>query len=140
MTRVVVDPGVLISALIGRRGAAPDLILRAWIDDRLEIVASPTLLSELERVIGRPKFASRIGTRAGPEFVERIARHATVIDDPAAVSDVTRDPDDDYLVALAREAQVDAIVSGDRDLLEAGLTNPPVWTPRGLLDRLDSAS
>jgi predicted nucleic acid-binding protein len=24
--RVVIDPGVLISALIGRRGAAPDLV------------------------------------------------------------------------------------------------------------------
>ena len=136
MTRVVVDPGVLISALIGRRGAAPDLLLRASIDDRLEVVVSPALLSELERVIGRPKFAARIGARAAVEFVERVARLATVVEDPPAVPPVTRDPDDDYLVALARQARVDAIISGDGDLLEARLSNPPVWTPRQLLDHI----
>jgi len=27
--RVVVDPGVFISALIGRRGSAPDIVVRA---------------------------------------------------------------------------------------------------------------
>jgi putative PIN family toxin of toxin-antitoxin system len=136
VTRVVVDPGVLISALIGRRGAAPDLLLRAWIDDRIDLVVSPALLSELERVIGRPKFAARIGARVAGEFVERVARHATVVDDPPAIPPVTRDPDDDYLVALVRHARVDATVSGDADPLEAGLSDPPVWTPRQLLDRI----
>ncbi len=35
-------------------------------------------------------------------FIGRLIRHA-----------VTRDPKDDYLVALAREAGVDAIANGD---------------------------
>lgn len=33
----------------------------------------------------------------------------------------TRDPDDDYLIALARAARADLIVSVDRDLLDADL-------------------
>jgi predicted nucleic acid-binding protein len=49
---------------------------------------------------------------------------------------VTRDPTDDYLVALARREHADAIVSGDLDLREAGIDNPPVWTPRQATDRL----
>jgi predicted nucleic acid-binding protein len=43
-----------------------------------------------------------------------------VLDDPAEVSVHTRDPDDDYLVALAGHAQA-ILVSGDRDLLDATL-------------------
>ena len=57
MIRVVVDPGVLISALIGPRGGAPDIVVRAFIDDRLTVVASPSLFAELERVLRRAKFA-----------------------------------------------------------------------------------
>jgi predicted nucleic acid-binding protein len=49
---------------------------------------------------------------------------------------VTRDRKDDYLVAIARAERVDAIISGDRDLVDAGLADPPVWTPRELADRL----
>jgi len=49
---------------------------------------------------------------------------------------VTRDRKDDYLVALARQERVDAIVSGGRDLLDAGLDSPPVWSPRELADRI----
>jgi hypothetical protein len=48
---------------------------------------------------------------------------------------VTRDREDDYLVALALKEGVDAIVSGDRDLLDAGLDAPPIWSPRKAADR-----
>jgi putative PIN family toxin of toxin-antitoxin system len=54
--RVVVDPGVFISVLIGSRGSPPDRIFSAWIDDRLEVVASPQLIAELRRVLLRPRF------------------------------------------------------------------------------------
>lgn len=48
----------------------------------------------------------------------------------------TRDPKDDYLVALARVADVDAIVSGDSDLHDAELPDLSIWTPRHLADLL----
>ncbi len=136
MTRIVVDPGVLISALIGREGGAPDLVVRAFADDRIEVVASPLLLAELDQVLRRPKFSryAEAGTRR--EFVERVRRHATIVADPSDQPAVTRDRKDDYLVALGRREGVDAIVSGDRDLMEAELETPPVWTPRQLVDHL----
>jgi predicted nucleic acid-binding protein len=105
--RVVVDPGVFISALIGTRGAAPDIVVRAFIDER---------------------------TRR--EYVERVRRHAAVVEDPADVPKVTRDRHDDDLVALALHEGVDAIVSGDRDLLAAGLDAPAIWSPRQAADRI----
>ena len=45
MIRIVIDPGVFISALIGSRGGAPDLVVRAFSDDRIKVVASPLLLA-----------------------------------------------------------------------------------------------
>jgi putative PIN family toxin of toxin-antitoxin system len=137
--RVVVDPGVFISALIGRQGSPPDLVVRAFVDDRIEVVASPLLLAELGQVLRRPKFAGYVDARARREFVERVQRHATIVADPADQPVVTRDRKDDYLVALARREKVDAIVSGDRDLLDAGLATPLVWTPRQLAEELAGA-
>ena len=136
MIRVVVDPGVFVSALIGTRGAAPDLVVRALVDDRLEVVASPLLLDELERVLRRPKFHPYVDEQAAREFVERVRRHVTLADDPSEQPSVTRDRGDDYLVALASSERVDAIISGDRDLIDAGLSTPAVWTPRHLMDRM----
>ena len=49
---------------------------------------------------------------------------------------MTRDRKDDYLVALARAERVSAIISGDRDLVDAAMADPKVWTPRELADRL----
>jgi uncharacterized protein len=136
LIRVVVDPGVFISALIGTRGGAPDAVVRAFIDERITVVASPLLLAELDSVLRRPKFARYADERTRREFVERVRRHASVAEDPVNARPVTRDRRDDYLVALARQERVDAIVSGDRDLLDAGLDEPPVWSPRQLADRI----
>jgi putative PIN family toxin of toxin-antitoxin system len=134
--RVVIDPGVFISALIGSRGGAPDLVVRAFVADRIKVMASPHLLAELELVLRRPKLAAYVDERTAREFVERIRRHATIVDDPVEQPAVTRDRKDDYLVALARTERADAIISGDRDLVDAGLSDPPVWTPRQMADRL----
>jgi predicted nucleic acid-binding protein len=47
-----------------------------------------------------------------------IERVAIVVADPPAPARVVRDPEDDYIVALARSANADRIVTGDRDLLD----------------------
>jgi predicted nucleic acid-binding protein len=46
------------------------------------------------------------------------------------------DPDDDYLIALARIAKADYLVSGDRHLTAISNPIPPVLTPREFRDRL----
>lgn len=95
MIRVVVNPGVFISALIGRRGSPPDVVMRALIAERVVVVASPLLLAELAQVLRRPKFARYVDDRARREFVERIQRLATIVNDPTDLPSATRDPKDD---------------------------------------------
>jgi uncharacterized protein len=138
--RVVVDPGVFVSALIGPPGSPPDVVVQAWIDDRVEVLVSPALLAELRLVVMRPKFRPWFDETTAHQLVERIERHATMLPDADLPSAITRDPADDYLVALARAAEAVAIFSGDRDLLEAGLVDPAVWTPRMCVDRLTERS
>ena len=48
----------------------------------------------------------------------------------------TRDPDDDYLVALMLEAGADPLISGDADLAQVG--GFILLTPRQALDSINS--
>jgi predicted nucleic acid-binding protein len=48
---------------------------------------------------------------------------------------VLRDPKDDYLVALAVAGRAEAIVTGDRDLLDHDGLVPPAITPRDACER-----
>lgn len=81
-------------------------------------------------------------SKAGPtdtarDFVDGLREDAGLIDDPPAVAGLTPDRDDDYLmIALARVARADYLVSGDRHL--TGLVDPVprVLTPRQFLDLL----
>lgn len=69
-------------------------------------------------------------------YVAAIKDRAELIPDPGVVTPVSSDPDDDYLIALARAAGVDALVSGDEDLTSLELGDLDILTPRQVLDRL----
>jgi len=69
--RAVVDPGVLVSAFIGRAGSVPDRIVRAWRAGRIELGVSHGLLEELSDVLARPEFASAAGQSRATDFAAR---------------------------------------------------------------------
>ena len=135
--RAVVDPGVLVSAFIGRQGSVTDRIVRAWRAGRVELVVSPALLDELSGVLARPKFASAAREGRAVDFVGALRVGATMVADAPGTEAITRDPKDDYLVRPARSSAVAALVSGDRDLLEADVGDVEVLAPRTFLDRVD---
>ena len=86
------------------------------------LVVSPLLLDELVDVLGRPKFERWSSQGRAHAYVAALrARSEHRSDAPSAQPIEVRDPDDHYLVALARETQVDHLVSVDRDLLDAEL-------------------
>ena len=131
--RVVLDANVLVSAVISTVGP-PRQIVDAWVDGRLELVASPSLLGELREVLDRPKFRRWVSTATATEFIDGLAQDALIAEDPSARSGLSPDPDDDYLIALARAANTDHLVSGDRHLLDLDDPQPPVLTPRQFID------
>ena len=134
MTRVVVDPGVLVSAFISPRKAAPALLIDAVLDGKLDLVVSPLLISELTDVLMREKFAAHAAKGRATSYIAALLDRAEMVADaPASVQ--TDDPDDDYLLALADAHAVDAVVSGDPHLLDAASSHR-MFTPRELVDRL----
>jgi uncharacterized protein len=130
--RVVVDPGVLVSALISDRGSPRELV-RRWIDGELEFVVCPLLLDELRTVLLRRAFRKYVAADDAVAFVEFLRLTASMKRDPEAQPGLTPDPKDDYLVALARTTAADCVVSGDAHLTGLPDPAPPVLTPRELV-------
>lgn len=104
--RVVLDPNVLVSAAISQAGPSRQIV-SAWVDERFELIASLALLVELHDVLARPKFRRWISIELPSEFIAGIAEAAVMVDDPAGLPGLSPDPDDDYLIALARTATAD---------------------------------
>jgi putative PIN family toxin of toxin-antitoxin system len=129
--RAVLDPNVLVSALLSRSGP-PAALLRAWLDGAYELVVSPALLEELARVLTYPKISARVTPGEAREFLDVLTTQAGIVQDPPGAPAVgSPDPDDDYLIALAVAAPA-VLVSGDSDLL--GLAGRiPVHTPAAFL-------
>ena len=98
------------------------------------------LLMELREVLGRPKFRRCITAAEADAYVELIRRDSIVHDDPAAstAGPIVSDPEDQFLIDLARTAAVDALVSGDGHLLDLR-DEAPVMTPAEFLESLGDA-
>jgi uncharacterized protein len=135
--RVVLDPAVLVSALITPQGN-PARLWEAVVDQHLEIAVCPRLLAELAEVLEREKFRRYTTVEETREFVAEVARRGDRVPDPAAVPPVSRDPNDDYLLALAVATSSRAVVSGDRDLTELEDPPVPVLTPARAVEALIS--
>lgn len=135
MERVVLDPGVLVSALITPQGN-PAKLWQAVIDQRIESTVCPRLLSELATVLQRPKFRRYATTEEAETFVAEVARRSHRVPDPSEVPPVSRDPNDDYLFALALATESRTVVSGDLDLTEIDDPPVPVMTPAEAVEDL----
>jgi uncharacterized protein len=141
LKHLVIDATTLVSGSANPHGESPPSLLYADLAGaRFELIACPRLLVEIERGLRKPYFRKRVSEEELAEVVAGIADSATMREDPRGVEPLLRDPDDDYLVALARVAQADAIVSGDKDLLDHQGLEPPAIDARSackLLHLLD---
>lgn len=131
MKRLVIDASTLVSGITGSRSESPPcLIYDAVSEMSVDAVICPRLLDEVERGLRKPYFHSRIGEDEISEAVSIVRAAGSMLDDPVDPPAAVRDPDDDYLVALARQADVEAIVTGDRDLLDQTDLTPPAIDAR----------
>ena len=132
--RAVIDTNVLVSAQFWH-GAPHNLLVHVR-DGNVTPILSPALLAEFAEVIGRAKFRAILQQtgRAQSRILAELLHLAELIDPPPLPTPVCRDPDDDKILALARAAQADVIISGDRDLLTLGSFHDiPILTPADAL-------
>jgi uncharacterized protein len=139
--RVVLDANVLVSAALVKDPAAPSVrAFDALLDERIEVVGCPALLGEVASVLGRERLRRYLSIEEPRRFVADRARALTLAADPPPPHPaVCRDPGDDYLVAIARAALVDALVTGDRELVELVDIGVAVIAARELVERLADA-
>lgn len=132
MRRVVLDPGVFVSALITPNGT-PGLLLREIRGGQMELFVSARLLEELGEVLCRDKFRRYVSLAAARKYVRRIRGDAIVAADPEGPPPLrSADPKDDYLIALAH-SQNAILVSGDKHLLDLCGGGAPILSPVDLL-------
>jgi len=136
--RAVVDVNVLVSAVLSTKGASAD-ILRASRDGQFELITSEMLLTELTRTLEYPRIRKRIPAEKASAYINWLRGHGTLADDPVGSPPVrSRDPDDDYLLALAIDQRA-YLVTGDQDLLVLN-AQLPILTPAQFAAQLRDAT
>lgn len=108
--RVVLDSNVLISALISA-GGAPHAIYRAWRERRFLLVTSVAQIAELRRASRYPKLRAIVPARDFGALLNRL--HGAMVLRRLPKVELSADPDDDYLLAMAKAGAADFLVTGD---------------------------
>lgn len=133
--RVVLDANVLVCAVISSRGS-PGKILDLWKKDRFELVFSPPILEELERIIHYPRIQQRY--KLPDEYIEQflslIGNQGISVNPSVEIYVIERDPSGNRYLECALEGEASYLVTGDHHLLELkeyqGVVNLP---PAGFL-------
>jgi putative PIN family toxin of toxin-antitoxin system len=116
---IVLDTNVIISALLSPSGP-PAEIINHWEADRFEVVTSPPLLSELERVLQYPRVQKHL-SRSPDEiaaFTNRFRTVATVVEPQLSLEVIKDDPADNRVLECALVGGAAYIVSGNDHLLD----------------------
>lgn len=110
--RVVLDTGILIAALI-TADTPPDQIYQAWRKKRYTLITSLWQLEEFRRASRYEKVKKFLRPAEAGNLINGLNRHATVLKELPDV-DLSRDPQDNPVLAMAIASKADYVVTGDR--------------------------
>jgi putative PIN family toxin of toxin-antitoxin system len=137
--RVVVDTNVLISSYFNE-SSRPGRVVRLWLEGRLILITSESMLAELGRALRYPKVRLRHGMDedAIERAIARFYRLAVIVEAQEHVLAVITDPDDNKVLECAIAGQAEVIVTGDKKhLLPLGsYEGIPIVSPADFLAML----
>ena len=131
--RVLIDTNVLISAAL-KPGNLPDKAYTKAASHPNRGVLCEQNLDELRRIFNK-KFPNRIA--ALERFLANALLALELIPTPieeATIESQIRDINDRPILRAALAANVDIILTGDKDFLESGLIKPKMMTPAEFLN------
>ena len=110
--RVVLDTNILISALIRPKSVARQ-IYEAARSGRIALVTCDAQLDEFRRVTRYPRVQQYIRPSEAGTMLNELRELAVYIEVKEKV-DVSPDPADNFLFAMAQAGEVDYLVTGDK--------------------------
>lgn len=130
----------MVSALVW--GGKPYALLKAATQSPQEVWSSPELLAELRNTLAYPKLQADLQARGldAQALFDQVALIVHVQNSPPLARRVCIDPDDDAVLACAKAARADWVVSGDKKhLLPLGrFEGIPIVTVAQALDSLEA--
>jgi len=90
-----------------------------FFDSKNLLLVSEELFGELDDAIRKPYPEKRIVRADYENLVSKLRTVAELIDVHSTV-DICRDPNDNFLLALAKDGNADYLITGDNDLLILG--------------------
>jgi len=135
--RLVLDTNVIINGFLSSSGQ-PARLLDLWDEDQCDaLISAEEQIAELMRVVEYPKLRARLNSALIHDWVFTLRRFGLLLGDLPTI-DISPDPNDNFLLAMAQAGQADLLVTGDkRDLLALkrhGTTM--IVTARAAVDRL----
>jgi putative PIN family toxin of toxin-antitoxin system len=134
MTRAVYDTNVLLSALLFG-GSVFDELMTATVDGRVQLITSPFILRELDRIVWQ-KFCL---PRSDRQELKALIKRRSIIVAPRTIPHVIkRKRDDNAILACAVAGCADLLVTGDKKdlLILREYSGIPIVSPRILYDLL----
>lgn len=134
--RILIDTNIIVSAVLNPTGTPQEAILKASTPPN-KIILCTQSLEESQRTFQK-KFPSKLF--ALTKFIASILPFVTLVFVPNKeyiLETNIRDADDRTIYRAAVKAKADIILSGDKDLLESGITSPQIMTAREFLDLND---
>lgn len=112
--RLVVDTNVVVSAFLWQ--GTPGRLLEMAGEKEVRLFASRALVDELAEVLGRKKLSKSVAATGltAPQMLTNYRKVVTLVAARPLPRRVSPDADDDAVLAAAKAARADLIVSGDR--------------------------
>lgn len=111
--RIVLDTNVFISGISFT--GPPYQILKTWRDGRVQILVSPSILDEYERI--GAELALQFGDIDLKAFLDLLTVQAEIVLAPTLPQVIRDDPSDDKFLEAAVEGNASYIISGNKHLL-----------------------
>jgi putative PIN family toxin of toxin-antitoxin system len=112
-TKIILDTNIWISFLISKELKKIDTLFEK---DKIQFVFSNELIEEFLVVVSRPKFEKYFDKAKVIQILNLIEQIAEITTVKSKVS-ICRDSKDNFLLALAKDAKADYLITGDKDLL-----------------------